>query len=106
MPRSTTSLKPSSELRVPLETGAAVTALVYPADRQAASSLILAHGAGAGQRSAFMVAFARRIAAFGVDVITFDFPYITQKRRVPDRGPVLEACYGAVTAYVRREIAS
>ena len=98
-------MKPSSELHVPLETGA-VTALVYPADGRAPASLILAHGAGAGQRSTFIVAFARGIAALGIDVITFDFPYITQKRRIPDRGPALEACYRAVIETVRREIDS
>jgi len=98
-------LKPSSELHIPLETGA-VRALVYPADGRAAASLILAHGAGAGQESAFIVAFARAIAALGIDVITFDFPYITQKRRIPDRGPVLEACYVAVIEAARRDIES
>jgi uncharacterized protein len=98
-------LKPSSELHVPLETGA-VAALVYLADARAAATLILAHGAGAGQQSAFIVAFARGIAALGVDVVTLDFPYITQKRRIPDRGPTLEACYRAVIEAVRREIES
>ena len=98
-------MKPSSELHVPLETGA-VRALVYPADDRGPASLILAHGAGAGQQSAFIVAFARGIAALGIDVITFDFPYITQKRRIPDRGPVLEACYRAVIEGVRRDIES
>ena len=98
-------MKRSSELHVPLETGA-VAALVYPADGPAAASLILAHGAGAGQRSAFMIAFAEGIAALGIDVVTFDFPYITAKRRVPDRGPVLEACYRAVIETVRGDIES
>jgi predicted alpha/beta-hydrolase family hydrolase len=105
-------LKPSSELHVPLETGAGsdqsqgTTALVYAADQRAAASLILAHGAGAGQRSSFIIEFARGIAALGIDVITFDFPYITHKRRIPDRGPVLEACYRAVMETVRKEIES
>jgi predicted alpha/beta-hydrolase family hydrolase len=91
---------------VPLETGA-VTALVYPAEEHPpAASLILAHGAGAGHRSAFIVGFAQGIAALGVDVITFDFPYITQKRRIPDRGPALEACYRAVIETVSRDIRS
>jgi predicted alpha/beta-hydrolase family hydrolase len=97
-------LKPSNETVAPLGTGA-VTALVYPAQRSTAA-LILAHGAGAGQRSPFIVAFARAIAALGVDVITFDFPYITRKRRVPDRGPVLEACFHAVAAQVRQDVES
>jgi uncharacterized protein len=98
-------LKPSSKLQVPLETGA-VAALVYPADGRAAGSLILAHGAGAGQLSTFIVAFARGIAALGIDVISFDFPYITHKRKIPDKGPALEACYRAVIETVRREIDS
>jgi len=98
-------LKASSELHVPLETGA-VRALVYSAGGRAAASLILAHGAGAGQLSTFIVAFARAIAALGIDVISFDFPYIAQKRKIPDRGPALEACYRAVIETVRREIDS
>jgi uncharacterized protein len=97
-------LKRSSELRIPLETGA-VSALVYPAESPAAS-LILAHGAGAGQRSAFMVACATGLAARGVDVITFDFPYMAAKRKMPDRGPLLEATYQTVIDTVRGEIES
>ena len=55
--------------------------------------LVLAHGAGAGQRHPFMVAVARGLAERGVDVATFDFPYMRQKRKVPDRPPVLEAAF-------------
>ena len=94
-----------SELTVPLETGAATTALVY-AGRDPAAALILAHGAGAGQRSTFMVAFATALASLGVDAVTFNFPYTEQRRRIPDRAPVLEACYRDVIAAVRGEIDS
>jgi predicted alpha/beta-hydrolase family hydrolase len=73
----------------------AVPALVYPAHSPRAA-LVLAHGAGAGQRSGFMVAFAMAIADRGVAVVTFDFPYITAQRKIPDRGPVLEAVYKSV----------
>ena len=41
-------------------------------------TLVLAHGAGAGQQ--------------------FDFPYMENGRRVPDAGPVLEAAFAAVAA--------
>jgi uncharacterized protein len=104
-------LKPSSELRIPLEPGAdptdrgAIAALVYPAESPAAA-LILAHGAGAGQGSAFMVACASGLAARGVDVITFDFPYMVAKRKIPDRGPLLESSYKRVIDTVRGEIDS
>lgn len=70
------------------------------------ATLILAHGAGAGQQSAFMVAFARALAGRGADVVTFNFPYVEQQRRIPDRGPVLEACFRAVIERVRQELAS
>jgi predicted alpha/beta-hydrolase family hydrolase len=65
---------------------------VYPSDRPFAA-LVLAHGAGAGQTSAFMVRAAAELAARGISVATFDFPYITAKRSAPDRAPVLEAAW-------------
>jgi predicted alpha/beta-hydrolase family hydrolase len=103
-----------SELTVRLETGATTTALVYAGVRHPGQeatvsdtcALILGHGAGAGQRSAFMVEFAHALSALSVDVVTFNFPYTEQGRRMPDRAPVLEACYRAVIDTVRAELAS
>jgi predicted alpha/beta-hydrolase family hydrolase len=63
---------------------------VYPSVR-AAAALVLAHGAGAGQQSRFMVEAAREFASRGIIVATFDFPYVTAGRRIPDKGPILEA---------------
>jgi predicted alpha/beta-hydrolase family hydrolase len=54
------------------------------------AALVLAHGAGAGQKSAWMVRTAQALAERGVSCATFDFPYITAGRKVPDRAPVLE----------------
>ena len=102
-------MKKPSELTVPLETGAATTALVYTAEDAADTSdaaLILGHGAGAGQRSTFMVDFARGLSALGIDVITFNFLYTEQGRRIPDRAPALESCYRAVIDRVRAEVES
>jgi len=53
-----------------------------------------------------MVAFARALSARGADTVTFNFPYIEQKRKIPDRGPVLEACFRSVIARVRDELPS
>ena len=58
-----------------------------------AAALILGHGAGAGQKSPFMVRFARGMAERGVGCATFDFPYIAAGRKVPDRAPVLEQAW-------------
>jgi predicted alpha/beta-hydrolase family hydrolase len=73
---------------------------VYPT-AEAVAALILAHGAGAGQRSAFMVGAARALALRGVLTATFDFPYIVQGRKVPDKGPVLEAAWRTAIANAR-----
>jgi len=63
--------------------------------------LVLAHGAGAGQRHPFIVNVARRLRAAGIDVTTFDFPYMEQRRRVPDSAPVLEHRFRQVIEQVR-----
>jgi len=77
----------------------------YPASRKGEPALlVLAHGAGAGERHPFMVAVARGLAERGVDVVTFDFPYIQQKRKVPDRTPVLEEAFRAAIDEARRHV--
>lgn len=65
-------------------------------------TLILAHGAGAGQGHPWMRARAGDLSDRGVRVVTFDFPYITAKRKVPDRAPVLIATWQAVATDVAR----
>jgi uncharacterized protein len=99
-------LKNPNRLTVRFDAGA-TTALVYPAaDPAIRRTLVLGHGAGAGQESAFMAGFARALAALGVDVVTFNFLYTEQRRRIPDRPPILEACYRAVVDAAGREVAS
>jgi predicted alpha/beta-hydrolase family hydrolase len=95
-----------SEFRVAVA-GGETTARVYSAGGPAVdAALILGHGAGAGQQSAFMVDFARALAALGLDVVTFNFLYTEQRRRIPDRGPALEECYSAVIAAARERLES
>ena len=75
----------------------ATTARVYRAPSPRQRSLVLAHGAGAGQTHAFMVTLAEALAARGIDVVTFDFLYVAAGRRAPDRNDKLEACWrGAI----------
>ena len=70
----------------------------YPAERSARTLMVLAHGAGAGQRHPFMVTIARGLAERGIDVVTFDFPYMREKRRAPDKAPVLETAFREAVA--------
>ena len=87
-------------LTVSLEPGQ-TTATHYAPREPAGTLLVLAHGAGSGHRHPFMVAMASALADRGVDVVTFNFSYIEQRRRLPDRAPVLESCFRSVIAAAR-----
>jgi len=73
---------------------------VYLAEKPLAA-FVLAHGAGAGQKSAFIVDAARGLADRSITTATFDFPYITAGRKVPDRAPVLEQAWREAIAAAR-----
>src|SRR3954451_24727436 len=83
-----------------------LSARQFSAEVTSAPCLVLAHGAGAGQRSPFMTAFAEAMCSRGVTTVTFDFPYMQQRRRVPDRAPVLERAWRAVVGHVRSSLAA
>ena len=55
----------------------------------AASFLVLAHGAGAGMRHAFMAEVAAALARHRVATLRFEFPYAAAGARRPDPRPVL-----------------
>jgi uncharacterized protein len=106
MPSDGQEDRPAPEpLRVEVAPGESVTALLYPAaaSLRAGITLILGHGAGADQKSGFMVSFAQALAARGLDAVTFNFLYMERRRRVPDPSPRLEACYRAVIEALRQD---
>ena len=88
----------SAEFKVQVTDAESVTALLYAAanKKRAGVTIILGHGAGANQLSGFMRLFASGLAERGVDVVTFDFLYTEQGRKIPDPAPRLEGCYRAV----------
>ena len=100
-------VKTPRELTVDAHIGQ-TSALVYEAKARTRrpTTLILAHGAGAPQQHPFMVSFAHALSDRGLDVLTFNFLYIAQNRKVPDRMPQLVACYRAVIEVARQEIPS
>lgn len=69
---------------------------------EAARTVVLAHGAGAGMDHAFLAAVATGLAAAGLRVVRFEFPYQRDIRagirRAPDRLPVLQATLREVVA--------
>src|SRR5207247_10106569 len=86
------------QLRVDINEYQGVSATVYPANSRGRSgvTLILGHGAGAGQTSGFMVSYATELATRGIDAVTFNFFYVEHGRRAPVPIDKLEACYRAV----------
>ena len=88
----------TSEFKVKVNESESVTALLYSAARKsrAGFTVVLGHGAGANQLSAFMRLFASGLAARGIDAMTFNFLYTERGRRLPDPKARLESCYRAV----------
>jgi uncharacterized protein len=91
------------KVRIEVAPNQEVTALVYAAGKPdlAGVTMILGHGAGADQCSDFMTRFATGLAVRGINVVTFNFLYTEQGRRVPDANKALEACFRAVIEPVR-----
>src|SRR5690554_7609334 len=63
--------------------------------KNAYSTLIFAHGAGAPMDSPFMEVMTQHLLALGVNVARFEFPYMAQRRqdgvrRPPNRMNVLQ----------------
>jgi predicted alpha/beta-hydrolase family hydrolase len=77
-------------------------ATAYLAEGRATVVLVLAHGAGAGQKHPFMVATAKGLATRHISVVTFDFPYMRERRHVPDKAPVLESAFRDVIDATRQ----
>jgi predicted alpha/beta-hydrolase family hydrolase len=53
--------------------------------------LVLAHGAGAGMTHPFLENLARELGAAGVATFRYQFPYMEERRRVPDSPAVATA---------------
>lgn len=69
------------------------------------ATLLLAHGAGAPMDSEFMNSMAMHLAAQGIGVLRFEFPYMAQRReggskRPPNPQAQLLACWREVYAQV------
>ncbi len=68
--------------------------LIFDGPEEAAATVVLTHGAGAGIDTPFMETVARGLAAQELRVARFEFPYMktireTGRRRPPDRAAVL-----------------
>ncbi len=91
----------TKELQFPVANGGrevSALLLVPAAPRQL---LVLAHGAGAGMNHPFMENLARALVAVNVATLRYQFPYMEERRRVPDAPGVLTATVAAAVRAAR-----
>lgn len=77
--------------------------MIFDGPEDAPVRLILAHGAGGPMFTPFMKQMAEGIAAHGVRVARFNFPYMEAKKKVPDREPVLRKAWHDAIESVGRD---
>jgi uncharacterized protein len=82
------------DLRVEVASGLSVSALLVQPP-EARWLLVLGHGAGAGMRHPFMEALSGELASLQVAAFRYQFPYMEERRRVPDPPGVLTATVAA-----------
>src|SRR5438105_11969541 len=89
------------DLRFAVEGAGEVSALLLrPA--KARWLLVLGHGAGAGMSHPFMTKLAEELASVGVATLRYQFPYMEERRRVPDKPAVLTATVRAAVLAARQ----
>ncbi|HYD76629.1 alpha/beta family hydrolase [Ramlibacter sp.] len=90
-------------LRIALPEGGSVSALL---DRPAGpfAGLVLAHGAGAGMAHPFMARLGAALRERGVAVLRFQFPYMEQGSKRPDRPAVAQMAVRAAVAEAAKQL--
>jgi hypothetical protein len=87
---------PAAPVSISIDDGRSVSGLLQLPSR-AKACLVLAHGAGAGMRHAFLETLAAELAGRGVGTLRYQFPYMERGSRRPDP-PTL--CHVTVRAAV------
>jgi uncharacterized protein len=95
-------MPPATELRVRVgeATGDVSALLVRPADSRLL--YVLAHGAGAGMRHAFLESISQRLAERGIATLRYQFPYMERRARRPDPPAVAAATVRAAVMEAAR----
>jgi uncharacterized protein len=88
------SMAGAEKLRFGVEGAGEVSAL-FLRPSSARWLLVLAHGAGAGMSHPFLEKLAGELGQLGVATLRYQFPYMEERRRVPDRPDVLTATVAA-----------
>lgn len=85
-----------------------MTPLLVDGPKDAATTIVFAHGAGAGMEHEGMTSLAHAFVERGVRVVRFEFAYMHARREGrrpgPDRMPKLQACFREVIASQDRPV--
>ena len=87
----------TDEEALTFEVGDATVSGVAARPEGAMTTIVVAHGAGAGMGHPFMSGFTRALNDEGIATLRFNFPYREAGRRFPDRPPVAIAAWRAAT---------
>ena len=86
----------TQDVRIVVDPANTVSGL-FDAPDNATACYVMAHGAGAGMRHAFLAAVARELRELGIATLRFQFPYMEKGSKRPDRP---ELCHATVRAAV------
>ena len=84
--------------------GAVSVRTIIPPDMVAL--LVLGHGAGAGMLHSFMESLAGALADHGIGTMRYNFPYMEQGRKLPDKAPLATETIARVVDYAREQYPS
>ena len=93
----------TSETGAPIELAGHPGLVIRPP--RARALYVMAHGAGAGMRHAFLAAIAEALAARDIATLRWEFPYMAAGKPRPDRAEVAEAAVRAVWDAARARFA-
>jgi predicted alpha/beta-hydrolase family hydrolase len=81
--------------------GAVSVRTIIPPDMIAL--LVLGHGAGAGMLHSFMESLAQALADQGIGTVRYNFPYMEQGRKLPDKAPLATETVARVVDYAYKQ---
>jgi len=90
-------------LTIALPSGGSTSGLLQ-APAGAKACYVLAHGAGAGMKHAFMASIAQGLAERGIASLRFNFPFMEQGAKRPDSPAVAHAAIRAAVAEAARHM--
>jgi predicted alpha/beta-hydrolase family hydrolase len=91
--------------RIPIPTPAGTVSGVFSGPEGADATVVVAHGAGAGMDHPFMAGYCDALNEVGLATLRFNFAYMEEGRKVPDRAPKAILVWAAAVEEARRRSA-